>query len=599
MVNHVLGLVLAIAAPLVASPLTLIAGHVLGRRGAEAIGLTASLLSLTGSLILFQTAETVYVDARLALPWVPGGPVTLGFLVDELSRLFTLIVGLVGFLVTVYSVAYMAGDPGYARYYALLLLFIGSMQALVLVSNLAAAYVFWETVGLCSFALIGHYYTSPRASLAGVKAFVVTRFADVAFAAAVAYAYTSTGCLDYRCLAASSPHVLGLTSLLVLVASMGKSAQLPLHIWLPDAMEGPTPVSALIHAATMVKAGVYMVSRLVVLGAPSWLSSTILVVGAATALYAAVCAAAQYDAKRLLAYSTISQLGFLFAGIGASLGQEEGLEPVLDHVASHAVFKALLFLAVGVAIHELEHLLGPEVARDMRRVRGCLRGSPVASIALLFGALSLAGVPPFSGSWSKEFLVASVAYVDAFAATLLVVASIATAFYAAKLAYMLALAKPLEDSMVVRKTPTAMSIPLLVLSVLTLTAPVVMGYPRIHVDILWTLLGVLACAAGFALALIAYRYGVKPPASLYRAALEGFYLDTLYARILAPVARMALTLLARGTLSLFDSGVYVAASSIVSSSRSLSEQHVGRIPYYMLSLILGLLVVVAVALASG
>ena len=572
----------------------------LGRRVVEAFSTSIAALVLLCSIYVWASGFEGRVPVGLSIPWLSGGPVILSFYVDYLSRLFSLIVGLIGFLVVLYSIAYMERDPGYVRYYAFLLLFIGSMEGLVLADNLGAVYVFWEVVGLCSFALIAHYYFSPRASLAGVKAFITTRLADIAFFVGVAYAYLELGSLDYAHLARAPSSVYETLALLVFVGAIGKSAQVPLHVWLPDAMEGPTPVSALIHAATMVKAGVYIVARLATLSpVHGTLPYLVAVLGIITAAYAALCGAAQYDAKRLLAYSTISQLGYLFAVLGAALAGSVGVNVALGHVVSHAVFKALLFLVVGVVIHELEPLLGPEIARDLRRVAGSLRKAPIVAAGLVAGALSLAGIPPFAGAWSKEVLIAQLYHYNSLLTVTLLAASIATAFYAFKLVYALLAAKPASEAVLIKHVPWTMQAPIAVLAALTLLSPWLIEEPHPHLEPPWTSVGSALAVLGALLAWAAYRKTITIPQRLYRAALEGFYFDEVYRRVIVPSLRGLFTLLARGIIAVLDAGVYAGVAAAAKSSLELSSVQRARISNYIASFILGLLVVIVVALAVG
>ncbi len=328
--------------------------------------------------------------------WMPIGglEVDAALLVDPLSMTMALFVTGVGTLIHLYSVGYMGGDPKYSKFFLYLNLFLFSMLMLVLGENLVVTFLGWEGVGTCSYLLISFWHERPTAATAGKKAFVTNRIGDFGFMVATFLLWTSLGTVSYIGIAAVSGALATGTatavSLLLLLAAAGKSAQLPLYVWLPDAMEGPTPVSAMVHAATMVTAGVYLLVRLnPVLTDDALL--IIAIVGAATALFAALAAVAQHDIKKVLAYSTVSQLGYMFLAIGSG-----AYVAAIFHVVTHAFFKGLLFLGSGSVIHGL----GDE--QDMRRM-GALRAvMPITAVTFIVGWLAIAGVPPLSGFWSKD-----------------------------------------------------------------------------------------------------------------------------------------------------------------------------------------------------
>ena len=342
--------------------------------------------------------------AAVRLPlyrWLGAGDlwVEAGLLVDRLSLVMALVVSGVGFLIHVYSLGYMAGDPHRSRYFAYLNLFTGAMLLLVLAGDLLVLFVGWEGVGLCSYLLIGFWFTRPAAAAAGRKAFVVNRIGDAAFLLGLFLLLATLGTLDVMAIRERAPElpagVRTAAALLLFAGATGKSAQLPLHVWLPDAMEGPTPVSALIHAATMVTAGVFLVARLdgLFLTAPGALP-VVGMVGALTAAYAATVALREHDLKRVLAYSTISQLGYMFLAMGA-LAPAAGI----FHLVTHAFFKALLFLAAGSVMHAMHDVI------DMRRLGGLARPLRFTAAGFATGALALAGVPPFAGFFSKDLIL--------------------------------------------------------------------------------------------------------------------------------------------------------------------------------------------------
>jgi NADH-quinone oxidoreductase subunit L len=336
--------------------------------------------------------------------WIHTGALTIGadLLVDQLSAIMVLVVAGVGALIHVYSIGYMDGDPRYPRFFAYLNLFAASMLLLVLADNLVLMFVGWEGVGLCSYLLIGFWFEKRPAAAAANKAFIVNRIGDFSFLLGMFLLFTATGSFVFADVNAGAEEMsAGLATigaLLLFGGAAGKSAQIPLYVWLPDAMEGPTPVSALIHAATMVTAGVYMVARLSPVFEASGGDALLVVgwIGALTALWAALMAAAEYDVKRVLAYSTISQLGYMFLahGVGAySAG--------IFHLVTHAFFKALMFLGAGAVMHAL----GGET--DMRKMGGLRRQMPVVGLTFLAGWLAISGIFPFAGFFSKDAILAS------------------------------------------------------------------------------------------------------------------------------------------------------------------------------------------------
>jgi NADH-quinone oxidoreductase subunit L len=336
---------------------------------------------------------------------------------DPLTAVMLAMVTFISLLVAVYSIGYMQGDPGYWRFFSYVPLFVFSMTMLVSVSNFVLLYVFWEAVGLCSYLLIGFWFQKPAAAAAGLKAFLVTRVGDCGFALGVFLLWTTYGTLNFHD-AAGVPGILGQTllkrpelyahggvataiCLLLMLGACGKSAQFPLHVWLPDAMEGPTPVSALIHAATMVTAGVYLVARCTPLFAAAPDAQRIVAaIGCFTALLAALIALTQTDLKRILAYSTISQLGYMFLGLGA--GSLLGITAGMFHLVTHAFFKALLFLGAGNVMHAMGGVI------DVRYFGGLRHRLPTTHWTFLFGCLALAGVVPFAGFWSKDAILLAV-----------------------------------------------------------------------------------------------------------------------------------------------------------------------------------------------
>jgi NADH-quinone oxidoreductase subunit L len=395
------------ALPLVGFLLLTLAGR---RVGEPAAGWLATLL-MGGSFAAAVAVHLGLVDrgveerafSQILFEWLPVGGlhVDLGFLVDPLSMTMTLFITGVGTLIHLYSVGYMHGDRDYARFFALLNLFVFFMLMLVLGDNLLVTFLGWEGVGLCSYQLISFWFTEMPNAVAGKKAFVTNRIGDWGFLVAMFFTFTAVGSLNYVDLNANAATMATTTAtaiaFLLFVGAVGKSAQVPLFVWLPDAMAGPTPVSALIHAATMVTAGVFLMIRInpVLTASSDWVPALIAWIGVGTALLAATIAVAQNDIKKVLAYSTISQLGYTFLAVGSG-----AYVAALFHVVTHAFFKALLFLGAGSVIH------GMHDEQDMRRMGALRKVMPITAAAFIVGWLAIAGVPPFAGFWSKDEILA-------------------------------------------------------------------------------------------------------------------------------------------------------------------------------------------------
>ncbi|MBM4188224.1 MAG: NADH-quinone oxidoreductase subunit L [Gemmatimonadetes bacterium] len=358
-------------------------------------------------------------DQPLVFPlwaWIGAGglEINLALQVDQLSLVMLLVVTGVGSLIHIFSVGYMVADPGFARFFAYLNLFMVFMLILILGSSLPVLFVGWEGVGLCSYLLIGFWYQEKANADAGKKAFIVNRIGDFGALVAMFILFWSLGTLEFAEIATLAPTTLAVGGATVTAATLflflgcaGKSAQIPLYVWLPDAMAGPTPVSALIHAATMVTAGVYLVARTSVLFAMAPLSSAVVAgVGALTAIFAATIGLRQYDIKKVLAYSTVSQLGYMFLGVGSA-----AYTAGVFHLVTHAFFKALLFLGSGSVIHAMHHAYhathSHDDAQDIRNMGGLKRYLPTTFILMLLATLAIAGIPPFSGFFSKDEILAS------------------------------------------------------------------------------------------------------------------------------------------------------------------------------------------------
>jgi NADH-quinone oxidoreductase subunit L len=412
--------------PLVLAAVVALLGRLLGRL-VPVVAIVAPLWVLAYGVL--SLSEGVHSVARGgSVEWLSNssaGGLAVGWAVDGLTSVMLVVVGVVATLVVMFSVGYMHGENGLPRYYAALCLFTAAMSMLVVADGLLGLFIGWELVGACSYLLIGFWFTRPAAAKAAVKAFLTTRVGDVGLLLALALLWREVGDLSYAAVFAAAPTltpaVVTAASLLLLVGAVGKSAQFPLQIWLPDAMEGPTPVSALIHAATMVAAGVFLVARAWPLFSlsPDALAVT-LAIGGVTAVGAAGAALVQSDIKKVLAYSTISQLGFMFAALGVGAWGAAAF-----HLVTHAAFKALLFLGSGSVIHG-------SGSQELEEMGGLFRKMPVTGTTWLIGAGALAGLPPLAGFFSKDEILHDVAGAEPAWAAILFGASLLTAFYVAR-----------------------------------------------------------------------------------------------------------------------------------------------------------------------
>src|SRR3984957_19943360 len=381
---------------------------ILGRRFSKAVinavaigSVLLSFVWVLKTLVGLGELNTAYVERYFT--WIASGNfhVGLDFSVDRLTAVMLLVVTGVGSLIHIYSIGYMAHEEGYCRFFAYLNLFMFFMLTLVLGANYLVLFIGWEGVGLCSYLLVGFYFTKKFATDAGNKAFIVNRIGDFGFSLAMFLIVVNFGSLDFATVfahtAGKSETALTTIALLLLLGACGKSAQLPLYVWLPDAMAGPTPVSALIHAATMVTAGVYMMARssAIFMHAPAAMEA-VAIIGLATAFFAATIGLAQNDIKKVFAYSTVSQLGYMFVGLGTG-----AFSAGIWHLMTHAFFKALLFLGAGSVIHALSG------EQDLRQMGGLRKHIPITFVTLMCAGVAIAGVPPFSGFHSKDAILAA------------------------------------------------------------------------------------------------------------------------------------------------------------------------------------------------
>ncbi len=427
------------------------------------IGLIAAVPFIQGG----AHPETVYL-----FDWIPGLGATAELLWDPLSALMVLVVSGVGTLIHIYSIGYMHGDERFARFFTYMNLFATSMLTLVLANNFAVLFLGWELVGLCSYLLISFWFTRPSAAAAGKKAFIVNRIGDFGFMIALMLVFTTFGTLSYSEVLHDPGELLGAGTataigLLFLVGAAGKSAQIPLYVWLPDAMEGPTPVSALIHAATMVTAGVYVVARTSPIYALSDTASVaVATIGALTALLAATIAIAQKDIKRVLAYSTISQLGYMFIGVGSA-----AYVAGVFHLMTHAFFKALLFLGAGSVIHAMAD------EQNMNKMGGLFKHMKITGWTMGIATLAIAGIPPLAGFWSKDEILGTAFEKGGFYYVLWaigLVTAMITAFYMSRMFILTFLGKPRwDDGVHPHESPYSMTVPLMVLAVLAVVGGLV------------------------------------------------------------------------------------------------------------------------------
>lgn len=608
-------LLLIPAAPLVACLWIVVIGHVFRRQNAHIPVVLALLVSAVLSLhLLFNVVPSGFPKVeeghgehaaasdehghaepskaivtnlgtwiRIGAPENPSLLVEANLRADAMSALMLVMVTVVSLLVAVFASGYMHGDPGYPRFFASIALFVFSMCMLVLAGNFLLMFVFWEAVGLCSYLLIGFWYKKPSAAAAAKKAFVVNRIGDFGFILGVFMVWNTFGTLDFETLFGTpqviqrmlveQPEVFTTICFLLFIGAIGKSAQFPLHVWLPDAMEGPTPVSALIHAATMVTAGVYLVARCTPFFVLSPKAQMFVAgIGATTALISAITALTQYDLKRVLAYSTVSQLGYMFMSLGAAgAGTDLATLAVtfaMFHMFTHAFFKAVLFLSAGSVMHSMGDVI------DMRRFSGLRKALPITHLTFLAGALALAGFPLLSGFWSKDEILAIIFEATkhpehgGFYKIILAVAlltSLLTAFYTFRAYFMTFWGEekfPEEAGHHPHDAPPAMAIPLLILGAAALvigglTGPTHLygnylantpGLPEAHhhaPNVMMMGVSTILAIAGIGLAYLCYvkspgiasnlRTGLSP---LHKFSSEGLLLDQFYLQFVVKPLRL-------------------------------------------------------------
>lgn len=561
----------------------------------------------------------------LNIPWLQFGyknlGIDIGLLLDPISVMMLVVITLVSLMVHIFSLGYMKGEERFATYYAFLALFTFSMLGLVLSANLFQIYIFWELVGLSSYLLIGFYYTKPSAVAASKKAFIVTRFADLGFLIGILILGIQGGSLDFLTIlerltnpeseaftTLNTASFLGISALtwalaLVFAGGAGKSAMFPLHIWLPDAMEGPTPVSALIHAATMVVAGIFLVARLFPVFHFNMASLDLVAwVGALSALFAAIIACTQTDIKRVLAYSTMSQIGYMMFSLGVSgYGGEEGLgyTASMFHLFTHAFFKSLLFLGAGAVIHAIH-------SNEMKDMGGLRKALPVTHLSFLIACLAIAGVPPLSGFFSKEeILLAAWNSNKAIYLIGLVTAAI-TAFYMFRLYFSIFWNKTASHDHL-HEGSFSMKLPLIILTLLSIAAGFIPFSQFVssdaipfetHLHLAFSVTPVVLVMVGIGLAWNLYKNASDKPeklsqslGSLYRGAYRKFYIDEIYLYITRNIIfKMIGKPAAQFDRNIVDGGVNGIGSGTRLISEKIKTLQNGRIQHYVLVFFVGVLI---------
>jgi NADH-quinone oxidoreductase subunit L len=608
----------------------------------------AAWFPIAGVIGAFLLSVMAFVDVASGVKlnqnfysWISIGAfsVNVGFQIDQLTAVMLLVVTTLSSLIHIYSVGYMHGDKGYPRFFAYLALFTFFMLVLVMANNFLVMFVGWEGVGLCSYLLIGFWYEKKSAADAGVKAFVVNRVGDFGFVLGVLLIFLTCGTLDFSEVFATmgtsvtdhTYHLFGgdisvitLIALLLFLGATGKSAQLPLYVWLPDAMEGPTPVSALIHAATMVTAGVFMVARCApIFSLSETAMNTVAIVGGLTAVFAATIGLVQNDIKRVIAYSTISQLGYMFLGLGVG-----AFSAGIFHLTTHAFFKGLLFLASGSVIHAMSG------EQDMRRMGALKSKIKITHAVFIIGSLALAGIFPFAGFFSKDEILwsaYSASSLGRFLWLLGVMGALMTAFYSFRLIFLTFYGKSRVDHEVehhVHESPKVMTIPLMILAFFSITIGwigipgALINHANLFGDFLaplfphaehavgaeshWLELGLMAASVAVALAGIrgAYALYVKHPSrpakwaekykGVYTLLLNKYKVDEIYNAIFIQgvVLKTAKLLYSVGDVKIIDGFINGLAAAIGRASERGKKFQTGFLQQYAFTMGLGLVVLV-------
>jgi len=550
--------------------------------------------------------------------------IDMGVMIDQISVMMLIVVSTISFMVHLYSRGYMKGDPGYTKFFAFLALFTFSMMGLVLSANLFQIYIFWELVGVSSFLLIGYYYTKPSAVAAAKKAFIVTRFADLGFLIGILIVGYYSGTFDFQAINAldgpvisnwASTSFMGLSVftwalMLIFMGGAGKSAMFPLHIWLPDAMEGPTPVSALIHAATMVVAGVFLVARLFpvfyfveegfALNLVAW-------VGAISSLLAAIIAITQKDIKRVLAFSTMSQIGYMMLALGVSKYEGHdglGYMASMFHLFTHAMFKALLFLGAGSIIHAVH-------SNYLKDMGGLRKYMPVTHITFLIAALSISGVPFFAGFFSKDEILAAAFEHNKIIYVITVIVAALTAFYIFRLYFGIFWGKDKKYEHTPHESPVSMTFPLMFLAFMSIAAgyipfsKFVTADQKVFEAHLNYPLAAIAISVAFFGVILAYFFYKKPTnlpdkissafGNLYQWTYHKFYIDEVYMFITKQIIfKRISTPFAWFDRHVVDGTMNLIGNSTVATSKGIKGMQSGKIQDYAFAFVAGAVVLVMI-----
>ena len=600
-------------------------GKKIGKSVSGIIASVSILASFILSVLIFVELNGSSEKSHIVnlFSWINSGnlKIPFEFLVDPLSSLFLLIITGIGFLIHIYSIGYMSHDEGFARFFTYLNLFVFFMLLLVLGSNYLIMFVGWEGVGLCSYLLIGFWFKNNAYNNAARKAFVMNRIGDLGFLLGIILVFITFGSISYNEVflkaGTASTGVITTIALLLFVGAMGKSAQIPLYTWLPDAMAGPTPVSALIHAATMVTAGIYMIVRSNVFYSISEVASeTVAIVGVVTALFAATIGLFQNDIKKILAYSTVSQLGLMFLALGVG-----AYSSAVFHVTTHAFFKALLFLGAGSVIHAM----GGE--QDIRKMGGLSGKIKITFITMLMGTIAISGLPPFSGFFSKDEILAHTYEHSPLLWMFGMIASMLTAFYMFRLLFLTFFGKfrgTHEQEHHLHESPSSMTFPLIVLAILSVVGGL-LGLPEfwhmpnwmsnnletiivrknpstLNHETEWMLMGiaVLAAAATIYLAYIIYRQkktiplkeGDKMP-GLQTVIYNKYYVDEFYdAVIRKPLDVLSVAFHKFFDIQIIDGLVNGVGSTVKTLGSGIRLLQQGNIGFYIISMVIGIVFII-------
>jgi len=630
-------------APLIGAIIAGLFGRFIGPTWSHRATIGLVFVSLVASIIIFMDVLEGNSYNGSVYTWLISGETRfeVGFLIDQLTATMMVVVSLVSLMVHIYTIGYMHDDPGYQRFFSYISLFTFSMMMLVMSNNFLQLFFGWEAVGLVSYLLIGFWYTRPTAIYANLKAFLVNRVGDFGFLLGIALVLMHFGTLDYASVFAQAPGivddkielipgmpwlVITLICILLFVGAMGKSAQFPLHVWLPDSMEGPTPISALIHAATMVTAGIFMVARMSPLFELSDTAlTTILIIGGITTLFMALVAVVQNDIKRVVAYSTLSQLGYMTVALGAS-----AYSAAIFHLMTHAFFKAVLFLGAGSVIIAMHH------EQNMQKMGGLKSYMPITYLTMFIAALASAGVPGFSGFFSKDAIIEAVHFANipgaGFAYFCVLTTVFVTALYTFRLIFMTFHGQPRMDKHTkdhLHESPWVVTLPLIVLAVPTIAAgwfigPIVFGdYFNNVIHVLpqhdaivrlgaeFTGIGGMMMhalstipfwlsVAGIFTAWFLYNLRTDIPAKikarcgfLYNLLDRKYYIDELYSWLFAGGSRALGTALWKyGDIKVIDGFFVNGAARVVALSAALVRQYqTGYIYHYAFTMIVGIFVI--------